>query len=192
MIWESSYWKDPLLEAANLIEAYSRTAEPPEALAGAAEYALMTSFFAIRKLIDAKTKLTKETEAQVVSMTRHRSVFAPSDPVNKPNLMNWHDLYRFYDFETSHTVEKELYYACNQIVHSFIFAFVCSDDGKPEGILFSSDKDKDKFVNYMELDLIVRVFRRVGNDQITELTMSRDLDPNKKQSTGDWTIRKSV
>lgn len=174
MIWESRYWKYPLLEAAEVIEAAIAGPLPDEDELGCLEYLIMTGFFSIRKLIEAQTKVSEATEHLFVELTRYAIYGTEDQRARRPNLMNRHQVDQLYDFAKSHVVNKGISYVSNQFVHSYIFNFEIDENSKLHGVLLASDKDKDKFCNLVTLADIAEVFVAFGTDCLSELHMQRD------------------
>ena len=55
-----------------------------------------------------------------------------------------------------------------------MFVILENERGGFEGIVFSSDKDKDSKVYFMDTRQVVEVFRLVGNDYPVEYRRVRD------------------
>jgi hypothetical protein len=183
MIWESMYWKKPLLETSSrLSKATYKRGLSDDAL-GRIEYDIMTGFFAIRKLIDAKTKVS--TELSKKSILIKRWTYRPElnrDEFDGPNLVNWYQIRRFYDKESEHNASIALYQVCNQIIHSFVFSFSFDALDRIDGIAFSSDKDRFSHLNLLPIKDVGSVFSDFGNSYPSYIKYRRDKNGNFKIS----------
>lgn len=127
MIWESHPWRAELCRIAERLgdlRAYLDWED--EDLAFEIERDVMVGAYAIRKLIEAQ-KVAQST----LSRTVEAETFALKGDV--PDLMNWHHLDRFYDFETPTDVQVGPVDLCNQLIHSFIFMRESDREGGNDG-----------------------------------------------------------
>jgi len=82
---------------------------------------------------------------------------------------NNHKLEQLYDLNKLHTEERDLWFLASRIVHSFIFNLCINDSGGFDGILFTSDTDKNKKLYELSVTQIIRLFELVGNNYVTEV-----------------------
>jgi len=158
MIWESNVWKDDLLRKADMLESGQKQTRWVPAAFARVEHNLMIGFYAIRKLIEAK-KLCDSIVGQSVDL-----VIYPSTG-DIPNLLNWHHIERFYNFEKGSNEFRNLLYVCHQIVHSYIFVPIFSESQQGlSGILFTSDRQRSDILHFASVDEIIRLFRQIGHD----------------------------
>ncbi len=115
MIWESCYWKDPLLEAAAWLKDLKLDDETPEETFVRIEKELFFGFYSIRKLFDTLhvSDSTKDFEFKL-------KWYPNMEPVDH---MNHHKIDKLYDLEATDEETKNIRFVCNQIVHSFVFCY---------------------------------------------------------------------
>lgn len=181
MIWESRYWKQPLLVASKRTASIIEVSDPNDDLLGELEHLLMTGFFSVRKLFEAGTKLSSSSMELKYKLNRFPIRAEKMEHGPFPDKMNYHHLDRFYDFDKPNLVEKDLGYVCNQFIHSFVFAFMFDDDAKVESVCVASDKDKNKFCNVFQISDALQIFKTVGNDYPSKLKMQRGKG-------GEWDV----
>ena len=178
MIWESSYWKEPLTEAASVVKRVAKSIELTDDQLGMVEYKVLTGFFSIRKLLEAGTKLSPENHKYRVSLRRAPILGGADNPERLPDKLNRHRIDEFYDFSRTHEVNTALGYLANQFVHSYVLGF-WSEGQAGWSFLVASDKDKSKFCNIVRFSDIAHVFEVIGTDYPEEMVLVRDHN-------GDW------
>lgn len=154
MIWESSYWKEPLLEAATWLRRVRFRENTRERTYVRIEKEIFIGFYAIRKLLDT-FKVSDSTKKAKYNIVWHPNI----KPVND---LNWHRIDELYDLERSGTEARDIGFLCNLFVHSFIF--VVSGEERLDGVFVASDKTKNKKVYFVSLSYIQSIFRLVGRD----------------------------
>ncbi len=139
----------------------------------------MLGFYVVRKLIEA-AKLSDSTVTQLIPVT----AFLSSGKL--VTLINWHNIDQLYDLENPVTEPRDLLFVCHQIVHSYIFIPLFSEDGLSlSGILFNSDRHRNDRLYCVELDQIIELFEKVGNDYPHKMT--RTFNERKK----DYDVKSS-
>ncbi|MFC4214071.1 hypothetical protein ACFP4H_21155 [Pseudophaeobacter arcticus] len=155
--------------------------DPSDDHLGELEHVLMTGFFSIRKLMEARTKLSSTNMKRRCKVRRYpiRSEIKETGPF--PDLMNYHQLDKFYDFSKGSIIAKDLSYVCNQFIHSFVFSFMLNERGQVESVILSSDKEKKKFCHTICLSDAIEVFRLIGADYPSDVRMRRN-------ENGEWQV----
>jgi hypothetical protein len=166
MITESRYWKEPLIESAAVLEDFAQYVELSEEDLAKIEKEIFIGFYAIRKLMDT-VKITDSTK-------NHKLVLVWYPNIKKVFDYNAHRPDELYDFSVTNQETRSLRFICNQIIHSYMFVILENERGSFEGIVFSSDKDKDSKLYFMDTRQVVEVFRLVGNDYPVEYRRVRD------------------
>lgn len=163
MIHESYYWKQPLLESALKFKEYQCLSDVDEETYVKIEKHIFMGFYSIRKLLDTETKVTDslKSEKHKVSWFKHNG--------DNVTWRNNHKLEKLYDLDKSHTEERDLWFIASRIVHSFIFNLCINEGGGFEGILFTSDTDKNKKLYELSVTQIIMLFELVGNNYVTEV-----------------------
>lgn len=179
MIWESWPWKEALLEDAEKLKNLVFCDENEK---GWVEFErlFLISAYCMRKLFEAK-KLTTALE-QASIQVKHIPI---KDKDKKPDLLNWHDLDRFYDINASETKVVPIRSLVNSIIHSFVFIPIFSNDtGQiPVGVFIASDHSKSKGIMEVSLAEYIKLMQRVGHNEVTEARFARD------SKTGDWIVK---
>jgi len=137
----------------------------------------MIAFYSIRKLIEAK-KVASKTEKLQIALTRYPW------KGKLVTLHNWHRLDELYEFDQPVDEQRELTWICNQIIHSYVFSIAFSDKDKDklDGIMFSSDYERNRNLYYIGIDTVIKVLEYIGKDYPhKEYT---DLNPD----TGDYDV----
>jgi hypothetical protein len=168
MIWESHHWKEPLIESAAAFEDFAQHTELSEEDLVKVEKDVFIGFYSIRKLMDTMT-ISDSTKNLKLVLAWHPNV-------KKVHEWNSHHLDELYNFRVTNQETRSIRFICNQIIHSFVFAPVENDRGNLEGIVFSSDKDRNNKLYFMDTKQLVEIFRLIGNDYPAHLM--RERDPN--------------
>jgi hypothetical protein len=174
MIYESEYWKKPLLHMARKFSRLSKPREWTEEEIVQIEKDVFIAFYSIRKLIEAH-KLSTKTEKMSLSVKTY-----PSRGI-KVHLFNWHHINSLYDFVTFKSIQKTLWFICNQIIHSYVFVPDIGQEGSFDGILFCSDKERNTHLYELEVSEMIKTLRIVGRDypyasQVTFNAAKQDYD----------------
>jgi hypothetical protein len=156
MIWESCYWKEPLLKSANWLRRMRVRLNSGEPLFVKVEKELMMGFYAIRKLLDT-AKVTDATKALKFKVDWYPNL-------NVVDYLNWHNIDRLFDLDASHQEVRDIRFICDRFVHSYIFIPDFSDDGKVLGVYVATDRDRKNKLYFVSADTIVSIFRLVGRD----------------------------
>ena len=93
----------------------------------------MIGFYAIRKLIEAN-KVSLSLRKGTLDALAWPHIGTPVDQ------MNWHKIDQLYDLGQPKTVDLRLRFIADQIIHSFVFVPIFSEQGCPIGIAFSSER----------------------------------------------------
>ncbi|MGN7100331.1 hypothetical protein ACTHR6_01895 [Ralstonia holmesii] len=172
MIYESRYWKRPLLRAATWLERLRVQEAHEERDLVRIERELFVGFYAIRKLLDT-FKVSTSTRKTTFSMS-----WSPClEPVD---YMSAHRIEEKFDLETQHTEQRDLLFLCNQFVHSYVFIPLIDERGAFFGVYVASDRARGEKLYFVGLDIILSAFRTVGRDYPTELHLHRN------EKTGQW------
>lgn len=89
MIWESRYWKKPLLATAKRLTKLKNVPSPTQRQLVQIEKDIFVGFYSVRKLIEAPTKVSDATRTLTVTVAWHANV----EPVNWRNNHRIHELY---------------------------------------------------------------------------------------------------
>jgi hypothetical protein len=156
MIWESCYWKEPLLKTASWLRRFRMHDGTRESTLVKIEKEIMIGFYAIRKLIEAH-KVSDSTTSSHYQI----SWFPNHEPTCH---LNWHKIDVLYDLNQETKESRDLRFLCNRFIHSYVFITDTETDGHLSGIFVASDKDRNQKLYYVSMDTIIKIFRLVGRD----------------------------
>ena len=134
----------------------------------------MVGFYMVRKLMEAQ-KLSDQYTASHLCLPCHPR----SGPV--PDLLNWHQLERFYDLETTSSEERDVGFMCNEVVHSFVF-IVAADERGLQGFFVASDRARRGKLYFLSAEAVVSVLLGAARDTISTWQGVRAQD-------GQWGVK---
>jgi hypothetical protein len=178
MIYESRYWKQPLLRAATWLERLRLGEANEERALARVERELFLGFYSIRKLLDP-FKIAPRTRTMMFMLT-----WSPC--VKEVDYMNAHRIDELFDLDVRHTEQRDLAFLCNQFIHSYVFAPVQHEDGALAGAYVASDRARNEKLYFVELDQILLAFRTVGRDYPASQHMRRNERTNQWEEIGTW------
>jgi hypothetical protein len=169
VIWESRYWKEPLIAMAGRIEAAGKAGKAPtDRRMVQIERDLFIGCYSVRKLIHAPLKLTDACRGSKVQLRCHLAT------AKAVKLLHRNDIDELYDLEAGSNEYRDLEFFCGRIIHSFTFLMALHDDGSLSGFYFGSDLDRGKRLFRVATEEVVRVFRLVGEDYPIETRVKTD------------------
>ena len=171
MIWESGYWKVPLLSAAKWLCAVRLSERTCESTYVRIEKEIFFGFYSIRKLLDT-VKVSNATKATTYKLTWSPNVKPVDD-------LNWHQLDKCYDLSTEHTEIRDIRYLCDQFIHSYVF--IVAGEFRIDGIYVASDRVRNKKVYFVPLPHILHAFRLIGRDYPSTLVHVKDPNTGEKR-----------
>ena len=154
MIWESCYWKDPLLDLVKQIESWESATTLDEPDFAEIERQLMTGFYSVRRLVEAK-KLSDSVAQEKLNCKSFPNL-------KTVNLLNWHHYEKLYDLGSPTEEKLEIGFVFNQFIHSYVFIIADSESCSFEGVYFCSDRYRNKNLFYISTSEIKRIFYLVG------------------------------
>lgn len=169
MIWDSQYWKEPLLHLADKLVQWRGPRAWTEQDLVDIEKDVFVAFYSIRKLIEAK-KISDSTAKMAVNVGLY------PNKGKDVTFLNWHKLDELYDLTAKKPEQRELWFACNQVIHSYVFMPDISDDDSFKGILVCSDYERNKNLYGIDTTELIRVFRIVGEDYPSSSTFTFNPD----------------
>jgi hypothetical protein len=170
MIRESWYWKQPLLEMAGRLRLLKTGRRRlTEKRLAELERDIFIGFYSVRKIFDAVARVTDATRALTIQLSWHPNRAAV-------HWRNNHEIDKLFDFHVVHRETRDLEFVNGRIIHSFIFTPCVTEKGRLEGILFTSDLDKNKKLYSMTIEDVITIFERVGNDDPTDIQWQKHPD----------------
>jgi hypothetical protein len=174
MIWESKRWKDELLGNAKLLRQLEKKRRT-EGRAFQFERSIFLSAYIMRKLHEAR-KLSSAWEKREVTCI----IYPLKGRV--PDLMNWHRLSEFYDFDSGKSVPITAPEFCNLLIHSFVFMEAEGQGKSTEGILFASDRSRERGLWFVALKDVLPLLKECGRDYPSSARYVRH------PKTGQWVV----
>ena len=160
MIWESHYWKEPLLKMADRIERYSKKTALTEKQGAQYERDIFIGYYTVRKLFEAAGKISDDTRSATMSLCWFpKKAGAP--------IVDWYNRNEFWDLynlDERHHERREALFVAHRVVHSFVMIGSASSGDEPSGDFFTSDRDKEKGLYFVASAETVALFRLVGSD----------------------------
>lgn len=173
MIYESSYWKKPLITIARWLVRVRLNERTQERTYARIERELFISFYAIRKLLDT-LKVSDRIKKATTELVWHPNI-------NPVHHMNWEHIHLFYDLTKSNIENRNVMFLCNQFVHSFVFS-TYEQNERIGGFYVSSDRDKNNKLYRVSLEQVVVLFRLVGRDYPSEVFFQYYYDTGKHEA----------
>jgi hypothetical protein len=169
VIWESRFWKRPLIAMAGRIDAAGKAAKAPtDRRMVQVERDLFIGCYSVRKLIHAPGKLTDACRGCKVKLRCHLAIG------KRVSLLNRNDIDELYDLKAGSNEYRDLEFFCGRVIHSFTFLMELQGDGRLRGFYFGSDLDRGKRLFRIATEEVVRVFTLVGADDPVSFSVKRD------------------
>lgn len=167
MIFESSFYKEELSKIADKIEKQKVNKRRRERSLLLLERDLFIAFFYIRKLIEAKTKLTQEFLNRKIKLTKFGI-----KPEQQPTIMNDYKFGEIYDLSKGQQVTKDLSFLCNQFTHSYILYPDFTNDVDISSIFINSFFEREKALYQVSIDDVISVIKSCSNSYPSQAVMT--------------------
>ncbi|AFK69368.1 MULTISPECIES: hypothetical protein [Pseudomonas] len=177
MIYESDDWRKSLLRSARWLEK-ARVKECSEGrIYAKAEREIFVSFYTVRKLIETY-KISESTKKIKLHLP-----YYPITSGKTVDYFNRHNIMENYETTKVYKELRDMTFVANQVIHSYVFEFATSEDGRIDGVFVASDKGRHQRLYYYSMTLMLSIFRSVGLDVVSEQHLVRDPE------TEQWKIR---
>ncbi|MEU2353671.1 hypothetical protein ABZ599_12010 [Streptomyces misionensis] len=168
MISDSIPWRVELLATAERLEKRKSQRRWTERTSFLIERDVMVGAYSVRRLKESY-KVSDELAARAFTVQLHEL----SGSV--PDVHNSHKFWDLYDLGASSDAELSLSEVCNQIIHSWVWGFAAGEDGRGLGGIFvSSDRKRRKCLYFLTIDMLIDLFRSIGEEDIYHIDMRRD------------------
>ena len=167
MIDESYYWKVDLLRQNSALKARAAQKRWTDASFARCEQTIMLGCFSIRKLIESR-KLTDKVAEKSLQIRCY-----PSNG-KVVTLLNKHKIDNLFDLDKPKKRLVKLRFLCNQVIHSYVFTLLFHEGGSLSSILVASDNERSRALWEIPAGLLIKVFEKVGNDDVTEVRYQFD------------------
>ena len=174
VIHESYYWKQPLLESVIKFKECEALEEINEEVYVKIEQAVFIGFYSIRKLLETETKITSSLKNQKYDLDWFSHV---GDNVT---LRNNYKIDELYNLSKPQLEKRDLWFIASRVIHSFIFNPYINQSGGFDGIIFTSDIDKNKKLYMLSLDQLIKIFEAVGNDCVVKVEYKKCSETGKE------------
>jgi hypothetical protein len=155
MIWESCYWKEPLLDSAKYLRSGRITEKTTERTLVRIEKEILMGFYSVRKLLDTY-KVSDSSKKLKYKLIWHKNI--------KPTTyLNWHHVEELYDLKTHNAEARDIRFICDKFIHSYIFLPV-DDKSKLIGFYVTTDRLKNQKCYFVSIDNVLSIFRTIGRD----------------------------
>src|SRR5262249_40702763 len=161
---DSIPWREELVRVADRLEKRKTQRRWTDRTSFLVERDIMTSAYAVRKLNEAR-RISDQLTARKLRVKRF-------DLVGRVLDHYWYEFWESFDLESPVEAEVSLAFLCNQIIHSFVWAISVTEDGELfDGIFVSSDRERRKSLYFIGADLLIGLFREIGEEDIVEIAM---------------------
>lgn len=157
MIYESFPWKEELLKISHSLEVRLNQKRWIIRTSFLFEKEIFTSFYIIRKLIEAEKVSTKNKHINIPCYL----IPSTGKTVTRFNKHRATELYDFTKYKKSKINILDL---CHQVIHSYIFDPTFDEDLLLVGFWVSSEKSRNNSLYSFVLDDVIKVFKIFGND----------------------------
>lgn len=172
MIFESIYWRRELRRVIKVISKLKLQRRWTDATYGNFERAVMTGFYIVRKLLEAKLASDK-LRATTWPLTQF--------PYVKGGLSHiiWPQVHDIYDLKHPARCGKATHLIAHQLIHSYVFTPSFDSSGLLTGIFFVSEKEAAQRVFWAPIDTIASIFGAV----ISRRGLAWRIGPEKNRIT---------
>ncbi|WP_157756109.1 hypothetical protein [Nocardiopsis dassonvillei] len=167
MIHDSIPWREELIRVADRLEKRKTQRRWTGRTGFLIERDIMTSAYAVRKLHEAR-RISDQISARMLKVKRFELIGKVLDHYRS-------EFWESFDLEKPTETQVGVTFLCNQIIHSFVWAISATEDEELfDGIFVSSDRERRRFLYFVHVDLLVKLFREIGEEEIVETRMSAD------------------
>ncbi|WP_139189046.1 hypothetical protein [Thalassobaculum litoreum] len=157
MIWDSAPWKDGLLKDADILQRWAMQSSRPSQQGVIFEKKIFLSAYAMRKLLEARKICTALHRKPIVF-----SVYERKESFITP--LNWDKIEIHYELDFPKQSSRTIWWLFDQIIHSHIFLLDIDNQNYIDGFFISSDKEKEKSLNKIDLTSFLEIMREIGTD----------------------------
>lgn len=163
---ESQWFKDDLLKFATQLHDWHIANRWSEKRIYEYEKNALCSFAIIRKLSQT---------LKICSTVKNKQydIFSYKPTDKKIDYMNNYKLHTLYDLNNQNVERQLISFICNQIIHSFVFGIIFSENKKESILIFSSDENKDKKLYGLSSAVIIEILNNFGNCYPSEVSITR-------------------
>lgn len=159
VISDSIPWREQLWKASLALEKRAGSRRWNARTAFLVERDLLVGMFAIRRLIES-AKTSSNIPSERISCGLH--------PLTGqvPRIYDRWSYWEHYDITSKRQSQVEVRKLASLFIHSFVLGFYPASNDGPAMIWVVSDRDRHKFLYSMPFDRVVRLFRRIGSEDV--------------------------
>lgn len=166
MIYESQYWISDLQKNVEFLHSKLDQRVWREASFSALEKRIMLSCYIVRKLFESNKLIPDKFNAPV-------ALYAYKGNGKVVDLLNSHKIDELYETQAPEITTKPFSFVINQIIHSFVFAFVFDAPNQVTGIIFNSDRSKKNSLFLLKLKDLINVLSPIAQCYIGKAVFQR-------------------
>lgn len=167
MISESQYWISDLQKNVEFIYSKLDQSVWREASFGALEKRIMLSCYIVRKLFESNKVIPDNFNAPV-------ALYAYKGNGKAVDFLNSHRIDELYKTHAPEVTTKPFSFIINQIIHSFVFAFVFDAPNQVSGIIFNSDRSKKDSLFLLKLKDLINALSPIAQCYIGKAVFQRN------------------
>lgn len=168
MIQDSVPWRVELLATAERLEKRKFQRRWTDRTGFLVERDVMVGAYSVRRLKES-FKVSDDLLKRTWPVRIYEPCGLPSD------VSNNHKFWDLYDLQKGRDAELSLTNICNQVIHSWVWGFAAGVGGSGlDGIFVSSDRKRKKCLYFLSVDMLVGLFRSIGEEEICHIEMKRD------------------
>jgi len=169
MITESDYWLRDLQKNVTYFHEKLGQRVWRESSFAALEKRIMLSCYIVRKLVESNKISPDNYQVEIY-------LYAYKNKGKIVDILNSHIINDLYEIDEPVVMAKPFSYVINQIIHSFIFQFAFEGRNQISGVLFNSDKSKNKIIYLMKLKDLIGVLSPIAQCYIGTTIFERNKD----------------
>jgi hypothetical protein len=178
MIWESWYWRTDLKKFADSLRWRQNQIRWPDPSLARCEQTIMVGFFYVRKLIESR-KLSRDFADRQVKATSYPTMG------KHIHLLNFRrDVDKLFNLDAPKQTSIKVEDLANQLIHSYVFYLLMTEEGGLDGILVASDRIRNKELLQVSSVEIIKIFDLAAKGEVDKAISMRYDD--KKQ---DYVVR---
>ncbi|MCP4395505.1 MAG: hypothetical protein GY804_14755 [Alphaproteobacteria bacterium] len=130
------------------------------------------SFFIIRKMLEAETKLSTDMINLKVSLRLFSKLNEKT-----ATILNNLSFDNIYDLNSDGVlIKKDLRFVYNQAIHSYVFSPEFDDNDALNGVFFNSFYEREKSLYYISLDEYLSIVNAIVSDHVSDLYYNEKIN----------------
>jgi len=124
------------------------------------------AFYIIRKLIETKFKISPESQNILVPLKKYTFIR------NDMKILDRDEFWDFYDMNKSHNIKKQIYFVCNQVIHSYVFSPSWDESAEQNsfGFYFNSWEERRSALYHVYIRDMIPFLEKISQDYMYSLS----------------------